>query len=115
MNKEIDYDSHSYRMEILESYKQIGLQLFDLQDYSEIRIPCEAGTIIIGLDCDSARTLSIRQQVGDGTLTNDIGLYPSIDRNDAMRLAGILMAWAYLDDLHNPEEQQKSSLGAEVA
>lgn len=99
-----DYDSPSYRREIQECYYKIGINIFKLLDYSEVRIPCEAGTLIIGLDCDSAKTLSIRQMVGDGTLTNDIGLYSSIDRNDAMRLAGILTAWADLDELHGEKQ-----------
>jgi len=98
---DFDYDSPAYRREIQECYYKIGMNLFKLQDYSEVRIPCEAGTLIVGLDVDSeATTISIRQMAKDNTLVNDIGLYPAIDRNDAMRLAGILTAWADLDELH---------------
>lgn len=107
MSDDFDYDSADYRSEIMNCYNKIGASIFKLSDYSEIRIPCEAGTLIVGLDPDAeSNTLSIRQMLKDGELTNDIGLYACIDRNDAMRLAGILTAWADCDEFHKTKSEE---------
>lgn len=82
----------------MEDYKKIGQGLFSKPDGTELRICTEAGEITVTNDvteCSHDDSFLMRQKDCNGKF-GDIGiaLYSVIDRDDAYRLAGLLIAWA---------------------
>jgi len=82
--------------DILKKWVMIGHHFFS-DNVGEIVIPVECCPIIINLDCDN--DLIILQSPHDG-LQDEINLGRTIDRTDAYRLAGLLIAWASSKNLH---------------
>lgn len=82
--------------DILKKWVMIGHHFFS-DNVGEIVIPVECCPITIKTDCDN--DLIILQSPHDG-LQDEINLGRTIDRTDAYRLAGLLIAWASAKHLH---------------
>lgn len=90
------------RSEIFDKYYQLGSLLFEAKNAeTTINIVCELADVHVGLSTETNETdnnfwgLAIYQ--GDKGETEGVTLLPVIDRDDACRLAGMLMAWADCD------------------
>ena len=82
--------------DILKKWVMIGHHFFN-DNVGEIVIPVECCPITIKTDCDN--DLIILQSPHNG-LQDEINLGRTIDRTDAYRLAGLLIAWGSAKHLH---------------
>lgn len=105
-------------MSIVENFRIIGAQLFSREDVTELRFPLEHATLCVGLsntNADNALEICEYLTPGDsGKISNQNGitLIPWIDQQIALRLAGLLIAWAETNNLHEPAESMKGKIVA---
>lgn len=101
---EQDFEQNDKRSDIFANYYRIGQGFFSAADYNELRLTVEAGDINVGLDgtssCEGKHFNAKQYLKGTDKWDEGILLYAAIDRNDAVRLSGLLMAWADNDKLH---------------
>lgn len=110
----IDDETQELRDGIKDTYYKIGRLLFERTDYSEINITC-VNDIKVGLTAlyGKGNDILIQQKQHDGKYA-EILFNAWEDRNDAIRLAGLLLAWADSVNIHigkeqpNPQPQNKS-------
>lgn len=91
-------DDKDRMIEIYNQYNELGLSLFQSSGMPLLCITADLATINISLSTEEENGFAMYQ--GDYGETQGITLKPSIDRDDAVRIAGLLMAWAGLDSLH---------------
>lgn len=94
---------------IFDCYYQIGQGLFGENGHgTELLITCEAGTLNVGFaDSEKQSSFSVKQSLDDGgspPATQDLQFYSCVDRDNAVRLAALLMAWADCDKIHGIKE-----------
>ena len=86
--------------DLLKKWVMIGHHFFSKTEFmtdneiSEIKIPCEYGAILIELEEENFRMSQNEDRL------SEIVIYNHIDRTDAYRLAGMLIAWASTKHLH---------------
>lgn len=88
--------------EILKKWVMIGHHFFQDDEIAEINIPVEVCPITVKLG--DYNQLVIAQIVGNFEKVDEINLSAVIDRNDALRLAGLLIGWASDDKIHAIKE-----------
>lgn len=88
------------RSEIVDRYYAIGEKLFSEPTCTEVRLTLELSTLCVAQRItDADNGLGIWAEV-EGDDTGVISFLPEIDRNDAFRLAGLLMAWGDCERIH---------------
>jgi len=95
-----DDESQELRDNIKDTYYRIGKLLFERKDYSEINITC-VNDIKVGITAlyGEGHDILLQQKQADGKYS-EILLNAWEDRNDAVRLAGLLLAWADTVSIH---------------
>lgn len=97
-NKHTQADKNS---EILDNWHKIGTAFFKDKACPEIGITTELQKITVCSSVTCAEgELVIFGTTDDGEVTGNITFLPEIDRNDAFRLAGLLMAWGDSERIH---------------
>lgn len=96
-------------MKRIMSHLAIGKAIFSAKEYTELRMCMDHDSYLcISLGCHSAdETLDIWQE--KSSLAKGICLYPGIDRTEALKLAGLLIAWAEDEGIHGPMQQGKEN------
>lgn len=102
----VDDETQDLRDNIKDAYYRIGRLLFERKDYSEINITC-VNDIKVGLTAlyGDGHDILLQQKQADGKYS-EILLNAWEDRNDAVRLAGLLLAWADTVTVHIGENKQ---------
>ena len=88
------------RSEIVDRYYAIGEKLFSEPTCTEVRLTLELSTLCVAQQATHSENALGIWAVSDGDDTGLIQLLPEIDRNDAFRLAGLLMAWGDSERVH---------------
>lgn len=105
-----DDEIQDIRDGIKDAYYQIGKLLFERRDYSEINITC-VNDIKVGITAlyGEGNDILLQQKQADGKYS-EILLNAWEDRNDAVRLAGLLLAWADTVSIHIGKDTQPEPL-----
>jgi hypothetical protein len=88
------------RSTIVDRYYAIGEKLFAEPTCQELKITLELGTLSVAQSCHTyENALDIWRD--DRNDLSCITLTPELDRDDAFRLAGLLMAWGDSERVHS--------------
>lgn len=92
----LDYIVSKDDDDLLKKWVMIGHHFFS-DGYGEISIPVESCPVVCKLSDDN--TFCLIQSPHEG-LQDELNLSATIDRTDALRLAGLLIAWACDEMIH---------------
>lgn len=106
------YESHDHRIAVQDVYYRIGQLLFEKAvDYNEVLLTCASNDVKVGLTAiyGDGHDLLLQQKQADGNWT-EILLKAYEDRDNAVRMAGLILAWADSDKIHEvPELKEEKS------
>ena len=92
------------RSEIVDRYYAIGEKLFSEPTCQELKITLELGTLSVAQSFHTyENALDIWRDNRDDL--SCITLTPDLDRDDAFRLAGLLMAWGDCERIHSNQKE----------
>lgn len=115
LQSSVDYVVSKDHDELLKKWVMIGHHFFNetarckKTDCSSINVLCEQGNISVDTDSTSngSPLLSVKQTADTGYV-DEITFLATIDQDDAIRLAGILIAWASDKKIHGQQEGEEN-------
>lgn len=109
LQSSVDYVVSKDHDELLKKWVMIGYHFFkeakrDKTDCSSINILCEQGNVSLDVDATSngSPLLAIKQTSENGHV-DEVTFLATIDQDDAIRLAGMLIAWASDKTIHGQQ------------
>ena len=108
LQSSVDYVVSKEHDELLKKWVMLGHHFFNetprckKADCTSINVLCEQGNLSVDTDSTSngSPLLSIKQTMPDSSCVDEIQFLATIDQDDAIRLAGILIAWASDKKIH---------------
>ncbi len=115
LQSSVDYIVSKDHDELLKKWVMLGHHFFNetkrdkRSDCSSIHVLCEQGNISVDTDSTSngSPILSVKQ-IND-SCTDEIQFLATIDQDDAIRLAGILIAWASDKKIHGQQGEDNGA------
>lgn len=112
LQSSVDYVVSKDHDDLLKKWVMIGHHYFNetprcvKTDCTSLGMLCEQGNISVDTDSTSngSPILSIKQTTD--ACTDEIQFLATIDQDDAIRLAGILIAWASDKKIHGQQEEE---------
>lgn len=98
--KDVDYIVSKDDDELLKKWVMIGHHFFECGIYETSTIELAAEACPISVKLTSEGTFAAAQIVGTYEKVDEIDLFACVDRTEALRLAGLLIAWASSKNLH---------------